>query len=346
MNTSIRVAAVGLVLLVVGCGGSRSMGQNGNPRELIYVTNQAGASVSAIDVERQEVVATIDLQALGFSDTAKPHHIAVEPDGEFWYVTLIGESRILKFNRDNELVASAEFEVPGMLSLDPDSDLLFVARSMTAVNPPTRIGIIERDDMSVEEVDVFFPRPHAIAISRDGETIYTASLAENKIMAINVDTEQSKLITLDGPERSLVQFAVSPDGNTLVAGGHLDAKFAFFDISDPLNPTLKGQVSVNHGPWDPVFTPDGRFVYFGNKMHNSITVVDASDIAIKTVIEDPGLAEPGGSAISADGRFVFISNENTGGENGSVVVIDTSTNTIVKTIPVGKGPTGMGTRPR
>lgn len=346
MTSLLRFASLFVVVLSIGCAGSHSMARNGDAPELIYVTNQAGASVTAIDVEKQEAVATIDLQALGFSESAKPHHIAVEPDGSFWYVTLIGESRILKFNRENELVASAEFDVPGMLSLDPDSDRLYVARSMTAVNPPTRIGIIDRDDMSVEEVDVFFPRPHAIAISRDGETLYTASLAENKIMAIDVDTEQSELTSLSGPERSLVQFAVSPDGNLLVAGGHLDAKFAFFDISDPMNPKLKGEVAVNHGPWDPVFTPDGRFVYFGNKMHNSITVVDARDISIEKVIETPGLAEPGGSAISADGKFVFISNENTSGENGSVVVIDTATNTIVKTIPVGKGPTGMGTRPR
>ena len=44
---------------------------------LLYVTNQNGASISVIDVERQEEVARVDLQALGFGPNAKaPRHRA------------------------------------------------------------------------------------------------------------------------------------------------------------------------------------------------------------------------------------------------------------------------------
>ena len=107
-----------------------------------------------MNVDRQEVVATIDLTELGFTPNCKPHHVAVEADGSHWYVSLIADWRVLKFDRDNNLVGQAEFETPGMLSIDPTNDLLYVGRSMAAVNPPMRIGVIERSSMAVEEVDV------------------------------------------------------------------------------------------------------------------------------------------------------------------------------------------------
>lgn len=356
MSAQFRLAILAIACLFAGCSGSGKMAGGGSS-DLLYVANQGGATVSIIDIGSLEVVDTVDLQALGFSDTAKPHHIAVEPSGEFWYVSLIGESRVLKMNRDNEIVGSVEFETPGMLVLDPENDELFVARSMTAVNPPSRVGIIRRGNMSVEEVDVFFARPHALTLSPDGKTVYTASLAENKIMAIDVATEETNLTDLGGMNRSFVQFAISPDGNTMVAGGHMDAKMAFFDISDAESPSLKGELAVNRGPWHPVFSADGRFLYFGNKMANTITILNAGNMSVAKVIEGPSVSQPHGSALSPDGRYVFISNQNGDGSftpssgdpsdgTGNVVVIDTATNEIVKTIEVGKNPSGIGTRPR
>ncbi|MEM9666415.1 MAG: hypothetical protein AAF970_15875, partial [Bacteroidota bacterium] len=119
----------------------------------LYVGNQAEASVSIIDMDRNVLMRVVDLQALGFSENAKPHHTAVEPDGAHWYVSLIGESKVLKFDRDHNLVGQVDFETPGMLAMDPTADRLYVARSMMAVNPPRRVGVIERSSMGLEEVD-------------------------------------------------------------------------------------------------------------------------------------------------------------------------------------------------
>ena len=135
---------------------------------LLYACNQGTAVVSVIDMEANVVIRTVKLQPLGFTENSRPHHTAVEPDGSFWYVSLIGDDKVLKFNRDNELVAQTDFERPGMLALHPTQDLLFVGRSMKAVKPPQRIGMIQRSDMTIEEIDVFFSRPHALAIHPDG----------------------------------------------------------------------------------------------------------------------------------------------------------------------------------
>ena len=95
--------AAGAALLLVACSAAApyandpapARGTNGASAAalaLLYVCNQNDATVSVIDLTTNKVVRTIDLTTLGFSKNAKPHHVAVEPDGSFWYVTLIGEN--------------------------------------------------------------------------------------------------------------------------------------------------------------------------------------------------------------------------------------------------------------
>ncbi|HMS03208.1 MAG TPA: hypothetical protein PKE51_09550 [Gemmatimonadaceae bacterium] len=79
----------------------------------LYVVNQAGATISVIDQQRLAVDTVLDLRTLGFTANAKPHHVAVENDGSFWYVSLIGDGRVLKFDRNNRLVGQVALETPG-----------------------------------------------------------------------------------------------------------------------------------------------------------------------------------------------------------------------------------------
>ena len=240
-----------------------------------------------------------------------------------------------------------------MLALHPIDDRLYVGRSMAAVNPPRRIGVIERSDMSVDELDVFYPRPHAIAVHPTGEWIYSASLAANQMSTVNASTDDLQLTTLEGDTHTLVQFAVSPDGQTLVGTGQLTGLCLVFDLTDPGAPVLTNTIEVGAHPWHPVFTPGGRFVYFGNKMANTVTVIDVETMTVAKVIEHEGIAQPHGSAVSPDGTRVFVSSNNTGTSAGGaegappgmVTVIDTGTQEVLKVIEVGPNATGLGIRP-
>ncbi len=323
---------------------------------LLYVADQSAALVSVVDMDHNLVVRTVDLQKLGFSATAKPHHVAVEPDGSFWYLSLIAENKVLRFNRANELVGQVAFERPGMLALDTERDVLYVGRSMAAVNPPQRIGVINPADMSIEEIDVFFPRPHAITVDGFRNYVYTASLAVNQIAGIDMETGDLDLHTLDGPTHTLVQFALSPDGSTLVVGGQLTGKMFFFDASKPPALPLLATVDVNPEPWHPVFSHDGRYVYVGNKRANTVTVLDAERRSVAAVIEGRGLSQPHGAALSPDGKRLYVSNNNLKGAYtprypfvdepppGVVTVIDAATNTVVKALEVGAYAAGVGAR--
>lgn len=339
-----------ITLILISFLGS----ENVLSQEYIYVCNQGSATISVINVSTLEVEETIDLQELGFSANAKPHHATVEPDGSFWYVTLIGENRVLKFSADNELIAQTEIEVPGLMALHPSKDFLFVGRSMSAVNPPQSFVKISRSDMTIsDEIDLFFSRPHAIVTSSKKEHIFVASLSSNQILTTNTETGESEFISLEGMNHMFVNFAISPDESTLVGTTQMTGKFLIFDISDPFNPVLKNSIDVNAQPWHPVYSSDGKFVYFGNKEANSITAINMENQTIESVIVDQSLAQPHGAVLSSDNRYLFVTNNNTKHDRmnatdndmsstGMVAVIDTETFQIVKMIEVGKNPTGIG----
>ena len=348
------------VTLLAGCAAAGGEPAAPGPagRDVVYVTNQGEATVSVIDRATFEEVARVDLQALGFSANAKPHHVVVEPDGSFWYVSLIGENVVLKMTPEGRIAGRAAMEVPGLLALDPTRDLLYAGRSMSAVNAPESIVAIRRSTMAVaDEVGVLFPRPHAIAVRPAGDVAYVASLATNQLAAVDLETQRVELLTLEeAAPHAVVEFAVSPDGRTLVATGQLSGQLLVFDLTDPLRPRRTHAVPVGAWPWDPVFSPDGATVWLGNKEDDTVMAVDARAWRVRQTVRGEGLAQPDGAALGPEGRFLFVTNNNLddphahmgGAEHratrGSVVVIDTASGRIVRVVPVGANPTGIGTR--
>jgi DNA-binding beta-propeller fold protein YncE len=377
---SLQAIAAALALAcaaATGAAGGTRPGEDAAPAAarpaepaLLYVTNQNGASVSVIDVERKAEVARVDLQALGFGPNAKPHDTALEPDGSFWYVSLIGENRVLKFDRENRLVGQVEMEVPGLVVAHPTRDLLVVGRSMSAVNPPSSVALIRRSDMTLlDEIEVLFARPHANAVN--GRYAYSASLAENRIGVIDLDTGDVEIVDLPEPAtidtagmehaehagmtpHTLVEFALSPDGRWMVAGGQISGVLMVFDLADPSAPRVVQRIQIGGAPWHPAFTTDGRHVYVPLNRANQVAVVDAGTWEVVERIRGRGIAEPHGAAPSPDGRWMFISNNNLEGTYvatgpdpgvGTVAVVDTESREIVQVIEVGPYATGLETIP-
>ena len=332
--------------------GARTAVQSGGAR--LYVTNQDDATISIVDVASRELVETVDLQKLGFSPTAKPHHAQVEPDGRFWYVTLIGAGKVLKFDRENRIVGSVDMEVPGLLALHPDQDLLLVARSMSAVNPPKRMALIRRSDMTLlDEVDVFFPRPHAIAIHPAGKYAYVASLGVNQLGSVRLEDGQLSLIDVEGPQHTFTQFSISPDGTWLVLTASQSHQLMVFDLSDPARPTLARTVPQEKGPFESAFSRDGRWLVVTNLEANAVTVVNVAQWQPAEVIRHPQLAQPHGVVFSPDGAWVFVSNRHQAGGahdhegnkatgGGVVAAICLADRTVGKIVPVGHYAAGMG----
>jgi DNA-binding beta-propeller fold protein YncE len=323
----------------------------------IYVANQENASVTEIDARSRRVLRTVDLTTLGFSANCKPHHVTVEPDGSFWYVTLITDGVVLKFNRDDSLVGRVSTPVPGMMALDPASDLMLVGRSMSAVNPPSSAMLIRRSTMQpAEELDMPFGRPHGVAVTPDGRWGYVASLSENRLAVVEMATGQVSSVPIPGPTHTVVQVAVSPDGRWLVASGQVSSQLLVFDLAAPAQPAFFRSISVGASPWDPAFSPDGSAVWFANLDANTVTVVNTRDWTVRGVIQDPRLAQPNGLALDPRGRRVYVANRNQhgpahvhdalpGAGTGFVAVINAGSLRVESILPAGRYAAGVGAAP-
>jgi DNA-binding beta-propeller fold protein YncE len=319
----------------------------------LYVPNQDDATVSVIDPVGRRLLRTIDLRRYGVGDNAKPHHVQVEPDGSAWYVTLIGAGKVLKLDPNDRVLGSAEMEVPGLIALHPSKDLMFVARSMSAVNPPPRMAVIRRSDMTVlDEVDLLFPRPHGIVVHPRADVVYVASLGTNQIASV-VDGGEVRLLDVPGNPHGFVQLAVSPDGKLLAATAELTDSLLIFDLSEPGHPRPLRGIAMPDGPFEPVFTPDGRTIFVTALNANRVAVVDTHGWSATVLPENPGYGQPHGIALSPDGARVFVGNRHQAGglhdhaggrptAPGTVVAICVRSRSVDTVLSVGHYAAGLG----
>ncbi|MES2305305.1 MAG: YncE family protein [Gemmatimonadota bacterium] len=350
---------------VVGLGAGAPSGAPVPPAgPKLYIVNQSAASITVVDQMKLTVDTVLDLKTMGFTGNAKPHHVVVEKDGSYWYVSMIGDGRVVKFDRNNKVVGQVRMETPGLLAIDPMHDSLYVGRSMTAVNPPKSLAVIKRSDFTmVEEQEIQVARPHALLATRDGKWVHTASLAENRIASVETATGHVTLTTLSGTTRSLVQFAQSPDGKTMVVGGEISNSLLIFDLTKAPPFVPVAEIPLAGKPWDPMFSADGKTVFVTLFGGNGVAVVDVKHRKVlRTITGD--LAQPYDLILRKDGKMLFVVNQNTGalkpGESahdhmpgmagmanmnpsdGWLSIIDVKKGKVVKTLMLGTGPTGMG----
>jgi DNA-binding beta-propeller fold protein YncE len=356
-------------------------------RDLVYVCNQSAGVISVIAPSANVVARHIDLSDpdygfVGEDASAeeiaalKPHHAAVDPGGENVYVSLIGADAVAKFSRErvlageDALMGTAPFESPGMLARHPSRDLLVAGHTKSLPNVPSTVAAIRPSDMTtLDVISTPFERPHGVALHPNGRYAYAASLTEDGLVSIDLDSENELTpVTYDERPRQqqYVHFGVAPGGEEMYLTSETEAQVLRFDLSDPAQPAPTEAIDVPEAPWHPVFAEDGQALYFGNKAANRVTILSRGETNGGTgltsvgTIGGPGLAQPHGSALPGDGRYIYISNNNRQGGYtprypfdqgtealppvGTVVVIDTQAFEIVKVLEIEEYPTGMNAR--
>src|SRR5208282_400887 len=143
---------------------------------LAFVSNEKGDSISVVDTDKMETVATIETGQ-------RPRGIEVSRDGKFVYVALGDDDTIQIFdtrtrNNVGELPSGPD---PEQFTLDPAGKILYVANENDAM--VTIIDVAKRMALGQVAVGV---EPEGMAVSPDSKVLVCTS--ETTSMAHFIDT--------------------------------------------------------------------------------------------------------------------------------------------------------------
>jgi YVTN family beta-propeller protein len=351
--------------LIAALGGAAAAGA---PGYRILVSSESGDIVTQLAWDGI-ALKTVKVVPVGVkpADIDGPHHVAVSPDGKFWYVTIAhgtpyGTLWKIAAGADT-VVGKARVEMfPTTISLTPDGELAFVANSdFHGDHPRTNVvSIVYTPQMLTLTNLPACDMPHGVRANHAGTKVYVSCMNSDELLEID---RASLSITrrhktgagtthTTGPSTggagggggaghdcSPTFVSVSPDDKRLyVACNHgnslqvLDA--ATLDLVKEI-PTAAGG-----GAYNTEASPDGRWVIVTNKKAQSISLIDAATLT--EVARIPTTKPlPHGIAYSPDGRYAFVSQESKGVDPGAVSVIDLGTRTLVASAPVPLQPTGI-----
>jgi YVTN family beta-propeller protein len=119
---------------------------------------------------------------------------------------------------------------------------------------------------------------------------------------------------------------------------------AIVSVLDAATNSLVAAVEVGTGPVAVALNPAGTSAYVVDGGSNQVSVIDTATTTVATAIplnSFPLGGYPSGAAVSPDGGRLYVTNSYTGGNDGTVSIIDTASNAIVRTVTVGPSPASV-----
>lgn len=298
---------------LAACGGSEKGANAGESAAstatptasgpIVYASDEWGDSIYVIDAGRDSVVDV-------FYAGQRPRGVRLSRDGESLIVAVSGSPR----------------GGPGV--------------DESKLPPPDRskdgIAIVDLATKDVRRLPGGND-PESFDMSRDGNTIYVSN--EDAGTATVVDVPSGKIVATVkvGAEPEGVE--MSPDGSEVWITS--EEKGTVTVINTATNRAI-ATIKVAKRPRSVVFTLDGSKAYVPAELDSAVMVVDAKAHKVLKKIQIPGAGpKPMGSAISPDGKFVYITN----GRGKTLSVIDTGADSLVATFEVGDRPWGVGVSP-
>ena len=202
-------------------------------------------------------------------------------------------------------------------------------------------------DLDTEHVIQKIPTgkvPHAMATSSAGK-IFVNNRGSKELTVI--DGHGLKALDAIALPATSFQLATSPDEKTLAVVYRDALKLSLVDVASSqllrtidivvATPAQFSGVMMKHPYW----SPDGRFVYVADAVHQRIVKVDVAAGQVVTAIDINGYNHY--LHASPDGQLLYAVNEQQGGGT-SLTLIDAKTDRIVKHLPValaaGEKPSG------
>ncbi len=302
---------------------------------LLFVCIQGENYVDILDEHTMRTIRRVRFDDLGFpSAPYGPHHVAFEPGGGAWYVTLISGTpttggAILKLSTDLTVdpstpayvLGSARTTTPGMIALDPSSNRMYVGRSTLSAATTSGFVVVDRQTMALSEVATPFNVPHAMAVTPDGKFVLTASLTGNQVAVYDPATEDLAIQSVPNGPHELIHFAV--------LGAHHSSRTAGTDPGAMDHGTMDHS-AMGHGT--PAPSASAMHAYeatLTSKSTNTILFYNlALDGALTLTTTAPAGNGPYHAHVGHDGRTMLIPDQ----RGNTVTILDAVTHQTVRTV--------------
>ncbi|TAK62496.1 MAG: hypothetical protein EPO24_04895 [Bacteroidetes bacterium] len=333
------------------------------PEGKVLVTNQADDLVAIVDIKTLLVSRYIQAGVANvFTQSPQaPHNITVDTANNCYYVNLVVAGKIVKYRlSDNEKLG----EVSGILS---PTQVALSADGMTGYSAQfaqntNAIRIFNTQTMTLEAQQIsspFLNKPHGVQFTPDYSELWVTGNFSDNIMVAHVGvvttTEMIPLIPNDtlppgtGGRLQPYQTAITSDGRYVYVTCQISNEVRVID-RDSMKVTRI--IAVGQRPLILAISPDDQYVYTANRNSNDVSVIRTSDNVVVQTIPNVG-PQPHGIALSADGKYAFVTCENvtalvpphhpTEGSKipGVLSVIDLTTYSVIKKIEVGAFAAGV-----
>ncbi|HUQ90320.1 MAG TPA: YncE family protein [Bryobacteraceae bacterium] len=293
-------------------------------RELVYVPNAGGNTVSIIDPKTFKV---IDTYPVG----REPQHVVPSYDLQALYATNDQSNTLSQISPvTGKLVKTIKVDDPYNLYFTPDGKHAIVVaermRKLDFRNPKT-FELVRTLNVPCRGVD-------HLDFSIDGK--YLIATCEYSGELIKVDVAKKQMIAKIGtPGAGNPQdIKASPDGKVFYVadmdadGVHLVDGDAFKIIG--FLPTGKGA----HGLY---VSRDFKYMYVSNRGEGSISLIDLATRQVAKKWKFPGGGSPDMGNLSADGKVFWLA----GRYHHEVYAVDTTDGKLLARIKVGRNPHGL-----
>jgi YVTN family beta-propeller protein len=302
----------------------------------LYVANSKSSSVSVINTTTNTVTATVHVGN-------GPLGVAVTPNGQFVYVSNHGTSNVSVINAATNTVAATipVGSLPLGIAVTPNGQDVYVANH--ASNSVSEIATATNSVVATIPVS---NGPFPLAINPNGQQVYAVGTKSHEISVIST-ASNTVVATVKLPSPSDAHWiSVAPNGQTAYVANDVENGIATINVvnlaTDKVTSTFTNGSTVPNHFEGIALTNDGSAGYVTNHHICTVTVFNMATHAVTATV--PVGDHPEALVLSPDNSEVFVNNSgpNTGAECSTnvntVSVINTATDTVVATIPVGAAP--------
>jgi YVTN family beta-propeller protein len=307
----------------------------------VYVSNEMSGTVSVVDPDARQVVATITVGK-------RPRGIRASHDGQTVFVALSGspvagpgvdESTLPPPERQHDGIGVIDVKSGTLTRVlkggtDPEQFVLSAdGRTMFIANEDAgQTTVLDVASGAIVKAIPVGGEPEGVDLSPDGRFVYVTAEADNRVFVIDTAAlEVTKVIDV-GPRPRSTGF-VPNAARAFVSAENEPAVYAI-DTSthSVLKPIAFSEPRLK--PMGVVPAPDGRHVYVTMGRGKTLVKIDAQTTEVLGSLEVG--ERPWGLAVSPDGRTIVTAN----GPSNDVSIVDTESWSVVARVPVGERPWG------